>query len=419
MNGEEPIAPSSPNADTPRGSEGSEEEVVRVAPRALLEQDERSAVRAFLIADIRGYSTFTRERGHEEAAKLAARFVDLATDAVEGRGGRVVEIRGDEVLAVFASAVAATRAGVDLQFACAEESDSQAAVPAGAGIDVGESVRSGAQYHSSHLNMAARLCSRALAGEVLVTRNVADVCRDAGDLIFEERGSAEFKGFDCPVDILAVTARRVMEPLTAALVLEPSPLPPELDTLMPMVGRDRELHWLRGTWRQVRRGHGRLVFVSGPTQIGKTRLAAELAEHVRRLGASVAYAGPGGTAAADALSALRGVLAPTDPTLLVLDSVDAAGEAPVRALAEVQASIDRRPVMVVCLMQDPHGDPDVAAILNRADGDRSGHRSLEPLDRHEIETIARLYGGEDLADTCPSSRSSGRPRASPGGFTRS
>ena len=35
-----------------------------------------------------------------------------------------------------------------------------------------------------------------------------------------------------------------------------------------------------GTWRQVQRGHGRVVFVSGPGQIGKTRLAAEFAAYL-------------------------------------------------------------------------------------------------------------------------------------------
>src|SRR5207344_3064769 len=85
-------------------------------------EDQGTRVRTFLISDIRGYSTFTRERGHADASRLAARFVDLGTDAVEAAGGRVVEIRGDEILAVFDSPLTAVRAGVELQLACAEES---------------------------------------------------------------------------------------------------------------------------------------------------------------------------------------------------------------------------------------------------------------------------------------------------------
>jgi class 3 adenylate cyclase len=39
------------------------------------------------IADVRGYSTFTRERGDAAAALLAKKFADLARDAVEARSG--------------------------------------------------------------------------------------------------------------------------------------------------------------------------------------------------------------------------------------------------------------------------------------------------------------------------------------------
>ena len=74
----------------------------------------------FLIADIRGYSTFTRERGDAAAARLAMRFADLARDAVAARGGSVLELRGDEALAVFDSPAQAVRSALELQAALRE-----------------------------------------------------------------------------------------------------------------------------------------------------------------------------------------------------------------------------------------------------------------------------------------------------------
>ena len=50
-------------------------------------------------------------RGDVEAARLAMRFADLARDAVEDRGGRVIELRGDDVLAVFTSSSQAGSSG--------------------------------------------------------------------------------------------------------------------------------------------------------------------------------------------------------------------------------------------------------------------------------------------------------------------
>ena len=61
-------------------------------------------VRTFLIADVRGYTRFTEEYGDEVAARLATKFADVMQDGVEARGGSVIEIRGDEALAVFKSA---------------------------------------------------------------------------------------------------------------------------------------------------------------------------------------------------------------------------------------------------------------------------------------------------------------------------
>src|SRR5205085_7136328 len=63
-----------------------------------------SAVRTFLIADVRGYTRFTQQHGDEAAARLATRFAALAREVVGAWGGQVLELRGDEALAVFISA---------------------------------------------------------------------------------------------------------------------------------------------------------------------------------------------------------------------------------------------------------------------------------------------------------------------------
>jgi class 3 adenylate cyclase len=60
-----------------------------------------AGIQTFLIADIRGYTRFTQDRGDEAAADLAAKFAALARDGVGNYGGRIIELRGDEALAVF------------------------------------------------------------------------------------------------------------------------------------------------------------------------------------------------------------------------------------------------------------------------------------------------------------------------------
>jgi class 3 adenylate cyclase len=135
------------------------------------EVDSASAgeVRAFLIADIRGYSTFTTQRGAAAAALLATTFTDLSRDAVAARGGTVLGLRGDEVLAAFSTAGQAVRAAVDIQFACAEATAAEPDFPlgVGAGVDLGEAVATDDGYHGAAINLAARLCAHAAAGQIL------------------------------------------------------------------------------------------------------------------------------------------------------------------------------------------------------------------------------------------------------------
>jgi class 3 adenylate cyclase len=73
---------------------------VRGAPNS---RDDHGAagIQTFLIADIRGYTRFTQDRGDEAATELAAKFAAIARDGVGGHDGRIIELRGDEALAVF------------------------------------------------------------------------------------------------------------------------------------------------------------------------------------------------------------------------------------------------------------------------------------------------------------------------------
>ncbi len=163
-----------------------------------------AAILVFLIADIRGYTRFTLEHGDEAAARLTSRFAELARAAIEQEDGQLVEVRGDEVLAVFASARQALRVANDLHARYAEEAHAHPELPAGIGIglDVGEAVAVDDGYRGAALNRAARLCSLAGPGETLVSTGVAYVAPQVDGVRFVPRGQEQLKGFDGPVPIL-------------------------------------------------------------------------------------------------------------------------------------------------------------------------------------------------------------------------
>ena len=183
-----------------------------------------AAILVFLIADIRGYSRFTQEFGDQAAARLTTRFAEIARDSVEYFGGQLVEMRGDEALAAFASARQALHAAHMLQVRCQEESAQHADLPLaiGVGLDIGEVARVDGGYRGAALNRAARLCSLAGAGQVLVSTGVAYVAPHVDGVQFVPHGQEQLKGFDGPTPILLAAPVLTIEAAPAP-ALEPPP----------------------------------------------------------------------------------------------------------------------------------------------------------------------------------------------------
>lgn len=169
--------------------------------------DGPSALRTFLIADIRGYTRYTEEYGDEAAAKLAADFAELVADGVQAHDGQLVELRGDEALAVFTSARQALRAAVDLQARFGDETGANSDIPlkVGMGIDSGEAVEiDDGSFRGASLNVAARLCGRAHGGDVLVSASTVRLTGKLGGLQYSDRGRVRLKGIPEPVHIYQV-----------------------------------------------------------------------------------------------------------------------------------------------------------------------------------------------------------------------
>jgi class 3 adenylate cyclase len=97
-------------------------------------------IRTFFVADVRGYTYFTQEDGDEAATNLAGKFTSVVGSSVEHRGGTLLELRGDEALAVFDSARQAVNAAFELQERFLDETSRALPLAVGIGLDAGEAV---------------------------------------------------------------------------------------------------------------------------------------------------------------------------------------------------------------------------------------------------------------------------------------
>ncbi|HEU5224754.1 MAG TPA: adenylate/guanylate cyclase domain-containing protein, partial [Actinomycetota bacterium] len=188
------------------------------APRSDPDASRDADVHAFLIADVRGYTAFTQERGDEDAARLAGRFAQVTRSVVEDHRGHVLELRGDEALVVFGSPRSAIRGAVALQQRFVEETIADPSLPltVGIGLDAGEAVPVEGGYRGGALNVAARLCSLARAGEVLASREIVHLALRVDGVRFAERGQAELKGLDKPVHVVVVRSEERDDALAIA-----------------------------------------------------------------------------------------------------------------------------------------------------------------------------------------------------------
>jgi YVTN family beta-propeller protein len=122
---------------------------------------------------------------------------------VEEHGGSVIELRGDEALAVFTSARQAILAATHAQARFLEETlaDPTFALPVGIGLDAGEAVPMEGGYRGGALNLAARLCGQAAAGEILASQGVIHLARKVEGVRTQDRGELHLKNLTDPVHV--------------------------------------------------------------------------------------------------------------------------------------------------------------------------------------------------------------------------
>jgi WD40 repeat protein/DNA-binding SARP family transcriptional activator/class 3 adenylate cyclase len=198
----------------------------RDAESSSAQAETAEEIRIFLVADVRGYTVFTQERGDEAAASLAATFAEIAREHVHARDGSVIELRGDEALAVFRSPRQAIRAAVELQAGLlqATRAAPDLPLPVGIGLDAGEAVTVEGGYRGGALNLAARLCGEAGPGEILASQNLVHLARTVEGVRYLDRGELHFKGLSDPVRVLAIASEGddVAEQIRALLPTRPA-----------------------------------------------------------------------------------------------------------------------------------------------------------------------------------------------------
>ncbi len=243
-----------------------------------------------LFCDVVGFTPLSESRDPEAVRELLSEYFAVARTVVGRYGGVVEKFIGDAVMAVWGTPTAtegdaerAVRAALDLVTAVAELGH-EAGVPglaARAGVVTGEvAVTVGAvgegMVAGDAVNTAARVQSVAEPGQVLTdvpTQRLA-----GGAIGFAAAGEHRLKGKTEPQPLWRAT--RVLSWVGDAQ---------RVDGLeAPLTGRDVELRTVKDLFHATAdRRVPRLVLVSAPAGVGKSRLGWEFEKYVDGLAAEV------------------------------------------------------------------------------------------------------------------------------------
>jgi class 3 adenylate cyclase len=229
----------------------------------------------FLLTDVPG-STGLWEEDAEAMAAAMARHDGIFDVAVQRGDGRAVRPRGegDSRFAVFVLPANALAAAAELVRAVATQDwPTPRPIQVRAAFHTGEAELRAGDYYGSAVNRTARLRAIAHPNQVLVSHLTATAVagRLPPELQLRDLGVHRLKDLTEPEHVFQLVAPGLEAEFPALLSLHQirDNLPHQLDEF---VGREDELAELGGLL-----GQHRLVTVTGPTGIGKTRLALQLA----------------------------------------------------------------------------------------------------------------------------------------------
>jgi len=173
---------------------------------------------AVLFSDIRGFTAYSENRAPEAVIKMVNRYLGFQAETVDLYGGSVDKFVGDEMVALFSGEDAIVRAvdcAVAIQKLMRKEHETDAnPINIGIGVNygpmflgnMGATQRMDYTVIGASVNLAARLCSAAQPGQILMPAQLLRLLNGSYQTASAHKMS--FKGFSSEIEIVEVISDR-------------------------------------------------------------------------------------------------------------------------------------------------------------------------------------------------------------------
>jgi class 3 adenylate cyclase len=172
-------------------------------------EKESHAFVAVLFTDIVNSTQNQQTKGDAWLMNVVRAHNDIVREAISKRGGREIKHTGDGIMASFPAVASSVEAALAMQEGIKRFSEMMPDLgfEICVGISAGEPIHESGDLFGTPVNLAARVLSKAKAGETAVSSVVREMCRGKS-FAFEEIGRFELKGFEEPQPIFRAVDRR-------------------------------------------------------------------------------------------------------------------------------------------------------------------------------------------------------------------
>ncbi len=160
--------------------------------------------RTVLFTDVEGSTALTQRLGDARARELLREHERIVREALKAHGGFEVKTMGDGFMASFSSATKALECAIAMQRAFAEHNETAPEpIRVRIGLNAGEPIAEDEDLFGTAVNLAARICAHAEAGQILAPIVVRELAAGK-QFMFADLGETALRGFEDPVRLYEV-----------------------------------------------------------------------------------------------------------------------------------------------------------------------------------------------------------------------